>query len=315
MKEFVRTIRWEEEGRHRHGETNVDDVEVVVDCLLRRLRTNSGQESALTIESVLSHNEFEECLRHTEMKYNETMEMIEKRREIREGNHIVKVAGTNQIRAQYGRMLPFAVTRIFRHALKITADDVFVDIGHGTGLLVIQAACMFGCRSYGVELMAKRNAEANKQKERITDAVRVNSRISDIMKKRIGSIKFVEGDFADNLEVRGWIRSTGGTVKMFCNNYGDNFGTKAQGRVSEETLDKKLATMFASTRPGTVLVTLHPLDDLPPSVEEWDVISRERATTDNEEKSFYSRKVMDLGEARDCVSWSAKGSIMRRLIL
>ena len=135
------------------------------------------------------------------------------------------------------------------------------------------------------------------------------------MKKRIGSIKFVEGDFADNLEVRGWICSTGGTVKMFCNNYGDNFGTKAQGRVNEVTLDKKLATMFASTRPGTVLVTLHPLDDLPPSVEEWDVISRERATTDNEEKSFYSRKVMDLGEARDCVSWSAKGSNTRRMIL
>jgi hypothetical protein len=56
-------------------------------------------------------------------------------------------------------------------------------------------------------------------------------------------------------------------------------------------------------------------DDLPPSVEEWDVISQERSMTDNEEKSFYSRKVMDLGEARDCVSWSAKGSNTRRMIL
>ena len=37
--------------------------------------------------------------------------------------------------------------------------------------------------------------------------------------------------------------------------------------------------------------------------------------TKDEKKLFYSQKVMDLGEARDCISWSAQGSNARRVML
>lgn len=54
----------------------------------------------------------------------------------------------------YGELLPKFTTKIFKEA-HLTSDKVFVDLGSGTGNVVLHAALECGCESWGCEKMDK----------------------------------------------------------------------------------------------------------------------------------------------------------------
>lgn len=57
----------------------------------------------------------------------------------------------------YGEITPLGM-RTLGTTLSLAAEDVFADLGSGTGRLVLQAACEFGvCRSIGVEIVGSRH--------------------------------------------------------------------------------------------------------------------------------------------------------------
>jgi len=86
-----------------------------------------------------------------------TTETIEKGRLVKEGN--AKVATGGQTVAMYGRIKMDATEKIF-DLLELRSTDVFIDIGHGIGNAVLQAAFTRGCESRGIELQHFRNLVA-----------------------------------------------------------------------------------------------------------------------------------------------------------
>ena len=60
-------------------------------------------------------------------------------------------AGTDNV---YGELLPKFVSQILRD-LRVSSDQIFVDLGSGVGNVVLQAALEAGCESWGCEIMDK----------------------------------------------------------------------------------------------------------------------------------------------------------------
>lgn len=63
----------------------------------------------------------------------------------------------------YGELLPKFTTKIFKEA-GLTSDMVFMDLGSGTGNVVLHAALECGCESWGCEKMDKPAALAERQR-------------------------------------------------------------------------------------------------------------------------------------------------------
>jgi hypothetical protein len=59
----------------------------------------------------------------------------------------------------YGFLTPDGFDVFARH-VRLTADDMFVDLGSGDGALVIRAAAEYGARAAGIELAQSRHAQA-----------------------------------------------------------------------------------------------------------------------------------------------------------
>ena len=58
--------------------------------------------------------------------------------------------GTDNI---YGELLPQFVSDILKKDVRMTSNQVFVDLGSGVGNVVLQAALQIGCESWGCEMM------------------------------------------------------------------------------------------------------------------------------------------------------------------
>lgn len=83
------------------------------------------------------------------------IEEIEMEASFRAPNSALNGSGGQQ-RAQYGRILAEATEIVF-DVLELDAkEDVFVDVGHGIGNTVNQAAYTRGCRSRGIEVAQPR---------------------------------------------------------------------------------------------------------------------------------------------------------------
>ena len=54
----------------------------------------------------------------------------------------------------YGELLPRFTSELFKQA-RLRPDQVFVDLGSGTGSVVLHAALEVGCESWGCEMMEK----------------------------------------------------------------------------------------------------------------------------------------------------------------
>lgn len=77
--------------------------------------------------------------------------------------------GHNQVKAQYGRISFQATRAIFKHIAKLKYFQVFLDIGHGVGNTVLQAAYTVGSESCGIELVALRHERAEVYREKLQE--------------------------------------------------------------------------------------------------------------------------------------------------
>jgi hypothetical protein len=117
--------------------------------LLRTLLGSSLRDAKF--ESVMNLHQFLSLLEAAESFLGRTFDDLDSLRTIREGNTMLPSSSNFEQRsAMYGRILPLAALRMFRYALNLSEDDRFVDVGHGLGLVPIQASYMFGCNSCGI---------------------------------------------------------------------------------------------------------------------------------------------------------------------
>ncbi|CAK7210635.1 Nucleosomal histone H3-Lys79 methylase [Sporothrix curviconia] len=73
----------------------------------------------------------------------------------------------------YGELLHPFITDILVDRLKMTSDQVFVDLGSGVGNVVLQAALEIGCESWGCEMMENACNLADEQKKEFTERCRL----------------------------------------------------------------------------------------------------------------------------------------------
>jgi hypothetical protein len=144
--------------RPSHSSSAVYDVEVNREIPIHLLRTLLGSSLRdAKFESVMNLHQFLSLLEAAESFLGRTFDDLDSLRTIREGNTMLPSSSNFEQRsAMYGRILPLAALRMFRYALNLSADDRFVDVGHGLGLVPIQASYMFGCNSCGIELLPQR---------------------------------------------------------------------------------------------------------------------------------------------------------------
>jgi H3 lysine-79-specific histone-lysine N-methyltransferase len=99
-------------------------------------------------------------------------------------------AGTDNV---YGELLPKFVSQILRD-VRVSSDQVFVDLGSGVGNVVLQAALEAGCESWGCEMMEKYCEVADLQKKEFEARCR-------LWGLSHGSINLEKGDFLVNSNI------------------------------------------------------------------------------------------------------------------
>jgi hypothetical protein len=67
---------------------------------------------------------------------------------------------STQGKAQYGRLMFKATSVIFERVMGLKYFHTFLDIGHGVGNTVLQAAYTVGCESLGIEVVSVRHERA-----------------------------------------------------------------------------------------------------------------------------------------------------------
>lgn len=93
----------------------------------------------------------------------------------------------------YGELLPKFTTRLFKEA-NLRSDDVFVDLGSGTGNVVLHAALEIGCESWGCEVMEAACKLADKQAKEFVARTKLYG-------LRAGKVVLEKGDFCENQRV------------------------------------------------------------------------------------------------------------------
>lgn len=246
-----------------------------------------------------------------ETYFGETTEDIEEGSLVRAANKCVDREDSNgQLKAQYGRLLPDATDRLFRQILKLEKDDVFVDIGHGIGNTVLQAAYTVGCESRGIELVTDRNSIARQFQANIEGQLSILRKVGDIRSSRVGSVSMLRGrleEYSHRDFLSKYKDSGTGSMKVFVNNFNRVFSERSSKANQKYSLDDFIAGLFALMKPGSVLVTLHPLI-LPLSFTCATRHLKQQKLQYNEDASFYEVQEIKLGKANECVSWSANGS-------
>jgi hypothetical protein len=114
-------------------------------------------------------------------------------------------------------------------------------------------------------------------------------------------IELRHGNIADP-ELQQWVTEVD---RLFINNYGDVMGHRSDPRRTGDTVDAKIAALFANMKAGAVMVTLSPIDELGATNKE---VVEERAkhklVPSNENASFFALEEFTLGPANQCVTWS-----------
>lgn len=116
-------------------------------------------------------------------------------------------------------------------------------------------------------------------------------------------------------EYRQWL--TEGVDRVFVNNFADVFGSRSGCKSKTQTIDSKIAALFATMKPGSVMVTMHPIDALG---HPRDKVMQHRhkhnlRTPCRGHASFFSLEEIKLGPANETVSWSANGKCKKTILV
>lgn len=106
----------------------------------------------------------------------------------------------------YGELLPKFTMKLFKD-VELTRDKVFVDLGSGTGNVVLHAALEIGCESWGCEIMPNATALAKKQQKEFEARCKmwgVNA----------GKVRLEIGDFLENRKIADVLKRTDVLVSL-----------------------------------------------------------------------------------------------------
>lgn len=136
----------------------------------------------------------------------------------------------------YGELLPKFTTKIFKEA-HLTSDKVFVDLGSGTGNVVLHAALECGCESWGCEKMDKPAQLADRQHKEFVARCRmwgINP----------GRVHLHHDTFLENGEIAAALKRAD---VLLVNNF-----------AFEPDLNQKLLDMFLDLKEGAQIFSLKP---------------------------------------------------------
>ena len=227
---------------------------------------------------------------------------IEAQCSITRANKYFEGCNTKQKSAQYGRLLPQATKTVFSEFLELQPSDIFVDLGHGLGNAVMQAAYTHGCASRGIEVVKSRFDVSLAFKKR---------ELSEMagcfpMQLRHGQI--------EKAEHRHFLTMSGKSVmKVLCNNFGDVFGTRSSS--NPPYLNDYVAGLFASMKEGSKIATF---DELRFQVGPLDMVNKHRKKLKMETSSYASFYIMErkvLGFQNKYVSWSENGGNQHQITM
>eukprot|EP00814_Leptocylindrus_danicus_P017252 CAMPEP_0116032508 /NCGR_PEP_ID=MMETSP0321-20121206/18214_1 /TAXON_ID=163516 /ORGANISM="Leptocylindrus danicus var. danicus, Strain B650" /LENGTH=343 /DNA_ID=CAMNT_0003507963 /DNA_START=137 /DNA_END=1169 /DNA_ORIENTATION=- len=227
---------------------------------------------------------------------------------VTKANHSLRCNNnTKQDNAQHGTLSPEGVRRVLEMCLlnSVAKDDVVVDIGSGTGMVLCQMAATTSCqKAVGIEIDRNRCNVAKFYKEWFQQYLANKSECSMNMDAKIlketafYSVHVQEGDFTDPSNMN-LLRSA--TV-MYCNNFNEIFGVRTRTGTGY-TLDYHLASAFAGTKPGTRLITLESLNEH--LGDDVDLLNKKIAMRNKKQTcdaTFFKYKKFDLGSLQ-LTSW------------
>ncbi|KAF8421061.1 S-adenosyl-L-methionine-dependent methyltransferase [Tirmania nivea] len=134
----------------------------------------------------------------------------------------------------YGELLPKFTSKLFKEA-KLRPDQIFVDLGSGTGNVVLHAAIEVGCESWGCEMMEKACELADAQ------AREFEARCI-LWGLKPGKVTLEKGDFLENEAIASILRRAD---VLLVNNY-----------AFDSSLNARLIDMFLDLKEGTQIISL-----------------------------------------------------------
>ena len=245
-------------------------------------------------------------------------EDLEQTKGIRGSNRNIDPADSvTQAQAQYGR-ITFEATDALLDQLQIDpALDVYVDIGHGIGNTVFQAAYTRRCDARGIEMVSDRDVVAKALEMNLKHLCKKIHLERDNKDYQIGNVEFVRGrlEAKENRVFLTKVPPNRQRIKAFCNNYNGVFQDRSARPLEKYYLDDYNAGLFALMPPGSILITLHPLNLGVPTRSE---IQKKRLQAgldngDDPNAGFYEMEKVSLGEAKNAVTW-ASGSSKEALV-
>lgn len=179
--------------------------------------------------------------------------------------------------------------------LALKADDIFLDIGHGIGNTCLQAAFTAGCEARGIEVVYGRNSVAEVFRDHM-----YNQSKEDPMQRIVGKVSFRHGRLEDEAH-RDFL--TKGVTRAYVNNFNGVFAERSSKLNQKWFLDDYVCGLFGLMEPGTILVTLHPLN-LGPTQDEVNSKRRKHELGESPNASFFTVEKILLGKAYNSVKWN-----------
>ena len=174
----------------------------------------------------------------------------------------------------YGELLPNFTTKLFRES-GLGPGKVFVDLGSGTGNVVLHAALETGCEAYGCEIMKNATRLADRQKVEFAARCRmwgINP----------GKFRLEKGDFLESPRIAEALKRAD---VVLVNNY-----------VFDSELNQRLLNLFLDLKEGARILSLKPF-----------VPTNHVITTRNAENPVSRLRVEEKEYFSGSVSWTDTG--------
>ena len=150
-----------------------------------------------------------------------------------------------------------------------------------------------GCDSRGLELVENRF----KVSELFREQLEIVNKSSG--NKPVGNIDFRRGSLDDP---KFFEFQTKGVTRVYFNNFNDVFSARSDLAKGVVVPDHVVAGLFSKLKPGSVLVSFHPLP-LGPDQDTTNELRRTANLPVSDSASFFKREEVPLGRMKDCVKW------------
>jgi len=199
----------------------------------------------------------------------------------------------NQTRAMYGRTTFSGMEEISKLA-DLKRNEIFLDIGHGLGNAVLQAAFTVGCEARGLEVVPERCRIADQYHKTLHDIA------SKLNIDNYGKIELREASLTDEKHRSFMIE----VDVVLVNNAGHVFGVRSGNLEGKPTLDECVSGLFAMMKPGARMITFEPLLCLGRSLSDENDMRQKNNLPPSNNASFFTCSKHNIGEKS--VGWTDK---------